>query len=491
MNTTQEAPAQTGQPVYKISDADKARQKRIQEAWEAYDGELEPPLEPMPDGRDPNVRTNRISPAIERMADFLFGDELGITVGQNDPQEAQDFLDLVWGDKEERLPLLQELCMNGSMAGQAFLRIVPNQTGDKFELVAIDPSTVFVKTAPQNCKKVLLYCIQYCEDDKQNGQDVKVHYHEEIVRIGPDGKPSTGDTGDTDTWSIQHWTMITSAGQDPEQGTWTPAGEPIPWPYPFPPMDGCPNLIRPNSPWGKPDSTKDLIAVNEALNFVQSNINSVNMIYGAPILYSNGMGQGIMEIPVGRIIGTGHPDAKISSVPIASDQANALSFSGNLRRAMDELTGVPGIATGDTSEMAKGNISGIALETFFMPLIKSTKRKRCTYGKLIIDTSKRLLILNRMSPDIKITLSWQNPLPQDDLPAIQGALAKKQLGISNRTLQEELGYDPDEEARRSQEEDAQALVNFSKGQGFPPMPPNQQPGQQPPGQGVQTQETKQ
>jgi hypothetical protein len=69
---------------------------------------------------------------------------------------------------------------------------------------------------------------------------------------------------------------------------------------------------------------------------------------------------------------------------------------------------------------------------------------------------------------------------------MQATVLKKQIGISNTTLQREEGYDPDEEQALSQAEDAQTMLNFSRGQGFPPPLPGQpmpaqpdQPGQAP------------
>src|SRR6266702_3236396 len=152
-----QTPPQTQQamPVYEITEEDRKRQKRIQAAWQAYNGELDPPLKPMEDGTDDNVLTNRCQAIVDRGVDFLFGKELDIAVEKGAPTEAQDFLDTVWGRTEQRIPLLQELGMNGAAAGTAFLRIVPDGQG-AYSLVAVDPAIVFMKTAPQNCSKVLL-----------------------------------------------------------------------------------------------------------------------------------------------------------------------------------------------------------------------------------------------------------------------------------------------------------------------------------------------
>src|SRR5260221_4165458 len=235
MTQTMQAPVAQAQPVYEISDADKARQEKIRLAWKAYNGELDAPLKKMSGETDDNVLSNRCQPIIDRGVDFLFGKEIEISVEESAPQEAQDVLDKIWGRKEARIPLLQKLGMNGGAAGQAFLRIVPGNDGS-FRLVVVDPSTVFPDTAPQDCETALLYCIQYSTTEKQNGRPVQVFYREEITRIDPDGNASRGVPDDGDTWSIQHWTQMVQHGMQPKLTGWIAAGEPIPWPYPFPPL---------------------------------------------------------------------------------------------------------------------------------------------------------------------------------------------------------------------------------------------------------------
>src|SRR6266702_2737302 len=192
------------QPTYEITDADRARQKRIALAWQADNGELDPPLKPMDDGTDDNVLTNRCQAIVDRGVDFLFGKELDIAVEKGAPTEAQDFLDTVWGRTEQRIPLLQELAMNGATAGSAFLRINPQPPVESevsgtppkqdFELTVVDPAIVVgIKTAPQNCNKVLLYCIQYSETETIDGVSREVFYREEMTANYPDpvpGKPA-------------------------------------------------------------------------------------------------------------------------------------------------------------------------------------------------------------------------------------------------------------------------------------------------------------
>lgn len=460
------------QPAYEITEADKARVKAIEAAWKAYNGDLTKPLEKMPGQPDDNVMTNRCQAIVDRGVDFLFGKELEISCEDGAPQEAQDFLDKTWGRKETRIPLLQKLAMNGAISGQAFLRIMP-EPNDTYRLIVVDPATVYVQTKPGDCETVQLYCIEYCTSQKINGKDEHVYYREEIARIDPpkiDGDNANPFIVADPTWNIQHWSRVG------DRGNWTPAGkEPIIWPYIFPPIFSCQNLPKPNDFWGQPDITPDLIGVNNSLNLVQSNINRVQKLYGAPILYANGMGEGVIDIKPGKVMRLPLPDSKITAVNIVSDVANALAFASNLRSDIDEQSGVPGVATGRISELPRGNMSGIAIELLFMPVIKKTDKKRNVYGELLIDVSGALLILNKMSGDIEVMLAWQSALPSDDLPSVQSAIAKKELGISDTTLQRELGYDPDEEMELSQTEDAQKLENFARGVGLPPALPGVKP----------------
>jgi len=492
MTQTMQAPTlrtpqtQQAQPTYEITDADKARQKKIAEAWKAYNDELEKPLVPMPGEADDNVMSNRCAPIVDRGVDFLFGKELEISTEENGPQEAQDCIDTTWGIKEARIPLLQEWAMNGGAAGQGFLRIVPDMDGT-FEIVNIDPSIVFVQTAPQNCRRVLLFCIQYSTMEKINGHWKEVYYREEIAANYPEPKNGRQASKPT-SWNIQHWTQVVlSANMQPTMTGWTAAGPPIDWPYAFPPLFGNQNLPYPNNYWGKPDLTPGLIGLNNALNLGQSSINRLFKLFGAPIIYATGVAESLIKRVVGSIIGLPLPESKIVAVPLPSDSANALKFAADLRSDTDEESGVPGVATGRIATMPRGQLSGVALELLFMPILKKTEKKRCSYGNTIIEVSKALLVLNDFSEDIKITLAWQNPLPEDDLPAVQAAVSKLEIGISRTTLQRELGYDPEEEAILKDAEDAKdqakaaavAALLPPEVPGAPPLPGQPFPAQAP------------
>src|SRR5260221_251992 len=95
-----------------------------------------------------------------------------------------------------------------------------------------------------------------------------------------------------------------------------------------------------------------------------------------------------------------------------------------------------------------------AFETSMMSL---PYKLRNLYGKLIIEVSKALLVLNGLSGDIDITIAWESPLPHDDLVSVQAGIAKLEVGVSKAEIQRELGYDPEEQAKLKQIEDKLAI----------------------------------
>lgn len=488
MNTTQ-APTNT-QPVYEVTNKDRERIEKIQRAWQAYETELEKPFQPMPDEPDPNVMGNEVLPAVDTVVSFVFGDEVEISVDQGAPQGAQDFLNTVWGRKEARIPLLQRWLMNGDMSGRAFLRIVPgpdtvNPQDRVFELVEVDPTTIFVKTAPQNCQKVILFCIEYaCDEKNALGKSVKMYYREEISRIDPDQNVAQGLPDKDTTWSIQHWTQeLTTGNMLPTNNNWIPAGDPIPWPYPFPPIFSNQNLPRPNEFWGYPGVNKALIGINEAINLVNSNINITEKIQR--ILYSNGVGEGTIDVHPNKITQLPLPESKIAAVNLQTNTASSREFAGDLRGEAEELTGVPMIASGRTAYMPSGNLSGIAIKLLFMSLLKKMNKMRCLYGNTIIEVSQALLVLAGFSEKIEITLGWQSPLPVDVLADWQAVQIKQASGVSKTTTLREMGYDPVEEAKLRAEEAAEAIKNNPIAQQSSLQGEDQQDNSNPPNQNTQ------
>ncbi len=197
-----------------------------------------------------------------------------------------------------------------------------------------------------------------------------------------------------------------------------------------------------------------------------------------------------LQMSVDGIICLPAPDSKLEKLAPMDNFTGLLAVLASLRDDMDEQSRVPAVALGRLESLPKGNISGVALALLFQPLTEKTTQKQRLYGKLIREITRAGLVLANLITveqyeDYDIGIHWQNLLPDDDLQAAQTALIYEQLGVSESTLMQRLGFNPDDEAQKKLVEGQAKMDAFSRGQGFPPQPA-QLPGQPPQPQQQQT-----
>jgi hypothetical protein len=196
-----------------------------------------------------------------------------------------------------------------------------------------------------------------------------------------------------------------------------------------------------------------------------------------------------MSIGVDDVIVLQSETATLQNLEMHSDLKSSMEFAGVIRSDMDEQSRVPAVALGRLDSLPKGNISGVALQMLFQPLIEKTILKQRLYGRLIREVTRACLVLAKKISveeyeDFPIDLHFQDLLPIDDLQAAQAAQLLLQIGVSPETVLAQLGYNADKEAEKSQAADAKKMKAYSQGQGLPPTEQMQQQ-QQLPGQPAQ------
>jgi len=443
-----------------------ARQQAMQQAWEAYNGALPDPLTVKPSDINDNVKSNRCRPIVDKGVSFLFGQVLKITSDQSAGEDAQACLDGCWGHDDNRMTMLAKLAKHGGICGHAFVKIIPpDADGDPCRLVVLDPMNMDIITAPEDIDTVLGYTITYATRDPID--NTPTQKRQTITRVDPDDDAASGAYDTDSTWIIQD--SILRGGQ------WVPLADAQVWDYPFPPVADCQNLVNSADHWGTPDLTPDLIAMNRALNFIQSNTNRIIKNHAHPYVWGVGFRAADMEMTPGKVIVLPGQSSKLEALQAYGDVGQCMAFADDLRSDMDEQSRVPAVALGRLKDLPRGTISGVALQLLFQPLIEKTIEKQRLYGDLIRDISKRMLAICGYNYDTNIELHWQNLLPVDDLAAAQTAMILSQLGVSTDTILSQLGYNPDVESEKTQVEAAKQAVNFTRGQGVPPAD-----GQEPP-----------
>lgn len=426
------------------SQQDSDRMQRMKDAWDAYRGKFPNPLSVIPNQPDDNVISNRCRPIVDKGVSFLFGSIVKIDApdGGND---LNDFLSHIWGNDDDRMTLLSQCAINGGVCGEVFLRLIPPQTGMQYpRIVVLDPLNIRLVTAPDDCSLVLAYIIEYPGVNQMRNKQI-------ISRVDPDNSAEVAGYEELDdTWTITNYQQRGMMGS--QQQVWQQVDQEE-WLYPFPPIFCCQNLPSPNEPWGEPDLTQDLIAENKALNFVQSNLARIIKYHGHPITYAIGVQAQQIQMTVDNMLCLPDPSSKIEKIAAMDNFSGLLNFMSAIRDNMDEQSRVPAVALGRTESLPRGTISGVALELLFQPLIEKTIQKRRLYGSLIREISRAALcycgyISIDDYEDFDIELHWQNLLPVDNLTASQTALNLLQLGVSQQTILQQLGYDPDAEAQK-------------------------------------------
>jgi Phage portal protein, SPP1 Gp6-like len=486
LSITQQAQALSQAPTPQV---DRDRKLVMKDAWKAYRGEFMPPLKVSANQPDDNCISNRCMPIVDKGVSFLFGQVLAIE--PNDETSKPDtrvlaFLKGLWGDDDERMTLLSQMAINGGVCGQVFLKLIPAQGEMKYpRIVVMDPLLVRVVTDPDDCSLILAYVIEYPSQNDIEKRQI-------VARIDPDNMAGIAGQADLDdTWTITNYQRKT------QSVSWQQVGPVEYWEYPFAPIFMCQNLPNPNEVWGIPDLTPDLIGLNKELNFIQSNTARIIKFHGHPKTYATGLSATQINIGVDDLLCLPSPDSKLANLEMKSNLTDQITFAMNIRGDMDEQSRVPAIALGRETSLPRGNISGVALQLLFQPLIEKTTQKQRLYGCLIRYISRAALVLAGMLSleeyeDYPISLHWQSLLPNDDLMAAQTALLLQQLGVSQYTMLSELGYDPDAEMEKVRQEQADKMANAARGQmvmAGPPQIPGMQrelPGQ--PTQGNQQQQ---
>jgi hypothetical protein len=450
---------------------DQSRKREMAMAWKAIKGELPDPLVVDKGDVNDNVKPNRIEPIVAKGQSALFGKELKIeaTNETTEPDaKVQTFLDRLWGDEDNKMIKLCKMAINGGAFGQVFLKLIPSQDpGMPPRIINLNPRIMRIVTDPEDCELHIAYIIEYLlAGDLQKRQI--------IARIDPNLNDwQTLGFDLQDYWTITTYTRKNATGERWAQIAFEE------WPYSFAPIHTCQNLPDPNEAWGRPDATQDLIRMNEAINFLCSNIQRIIKYHGHMKTWVKGVNPSQITAAIDETVVLDSPDAEMGTLAPMTEFAGLLSVLTDLRADMDEQSRIPAVAQGRIDKLTGlGTISGVALKLMFQSLIDKTTEKQRAYGALIRNVSRASLVLAGIIPperykDYPIKLHWQEIVPVNMMESWQEAILAQQVGVSKDTLLRERGYDPEEEATKREEEQAQAVVDASRGRGFP-LQKNQQ-----------------
>lgn len=149
----------------------------------------------------------------------------------------------------------------------------------------------------------------------------------------------------------------------------------------------------------------------------------------------------------GQIWSTDNPDAQITAFGGDADSPSERDHIGEVREALDKLSGVPPLASGVVRAKIGNLTSANALRVTLLGLLARTARKRITYGRGIAELCRLALtalhnagVLRTDEHDRRVRLEWPDPLPADLHEQALAAKTKQELGVPPERLLAELGY---------------------------------------------------
>jgi hypothetical protein len=394
------------------------RVDRFAKAWNAYYGRMPDSLSVKPGKPNDNVKLNFMRLVVDQSVDFLFGKEIVFEIDELKQTKAEEWLAELWRVNQKMI-FLQKLAVNGAVCGQAFVKIADG--GEYPRLIALDPGIVDVVTEPGDYETVRAFTITYPAGDVARRQ---------LIRRADGG------------WEI----IDQEKGKD--SSVWATT-ETTPWPHDWPPIVYCQNLPAPNEFWGMSDIEEDAIQLNESINFVLSNVNRILRYHAHPKTWARGVTGNNLTIGAdGTIL---LPDgAEMHNLEMTSDLDSSIELYKRLKEALHETLRSPEIASGKVENV--GNLSGVALQILYQPLLSKTQTKRRVYGTMLVELNRRLLELGGFGAGNITEIHWPEILPRDPMQERQASLLDLQLGVSQDTILRRLDFDPQLESQKRAEE---------------------------------------
>jgi len=408
-------------------------------AWAAYNGEHPRSLQKdTTDNTDDDVRINFPRLAIETGVTYLFGKPFTIQTGdetQTDMPE-EELLDAFWKPTGDGLVRLQKASKYGGISGHVVVKLQPDpdKPGPP-RLIVCNPTAFEAKTERDDADLVYEYDLLWAYDDASGT----------ILRRQRHVKNDSGLS-----WTIvDEQAFIETAGQPP---IWITLDS-VTWAWPFPAVYDCQNLPDVGY-YGAPDLTQDVIDLAYSGNRNASNLNRMVRLFAHPRYVGMGLGTlGAVTMRPGEFLNFPSDEAKVQALAEYGDIAGALQFGDSLRQAFMMLAHTPEVATGKLENI--GQLSGLAIQILYGPLVARIELKRLTYGGLIDKVSAAVLAMGGYDPETPVALNWPEVVPTDPVAEGQSLIQDEQLGASKRTLLQKRGYDPDvEEQQRGAEQDA-------------------------------------
>lgn len=361
---------------------------------------------------DDNIVMNFTGLVIDRSVSMLFGKGINFDY---ESDAAEEYLNAVFAANRKEL-LLHKIGVTGAESGTWYCKLIPE--GKEYQgklyprMVVLDPLLMSIDTKEDDIETVIAYRINYMV--RRDGKD---ELFQELTSLQDNGNWLVESGIVRNKKFIIETTVI--------------------WDNPFPPIIHGQNLPSVESVYGDPDTTPDVIELQDRLNLVSSNISKVIRLHAHPITVGKGMAGGSsIDIEPGKMLQT-TAEQQIYNVEMQSDLASSQSYMMTMRQALFDVT-----RTVDISSMNDklGALTNFGLRVLYQDSLAKNETKKQLYGDAILELNRRLLLLAGMAPE-EGHIEWPEPLPVNTTEEVQGLTFDLQNGlVSKETVSDKRGY---------------------------------------------------
>lgn len=420
----------------RVNATHSSMQGQWRKAWQYYYGNHKKALTiGAKQKKDFNIFINYIRLAVDVKVAFLFGEPgkcLEFTTdGEAQGETAEEiWLKNVW-EYNRKLTKLTKMGKNGHVCGTAYLMAKEPKAGQAFpEIVVLDPDIVQPFWDPDDVDRLEKVVIEY---DAIRPDDGRLWGERKVIEQNDAGQ----------------WT-ITQHERDPEKDEFNEV-ETLIWPYSWNPVHHCQNVVDPNVFFGLSEIEPDVIRLNDAINFIVSNMNKIIFHHAHPKTWSTNAPADQLKTNVNGVIAL-DKDSTLNLLEVSGDMAQSIAFYNELRSAFKQISSTPEVALGGIDDPAR--VSSLALKVLYGPLLMQTGQKRITYGEMLEEFCRHLLEMgDKKWVGTRVQAVWPYVLPEDPETESRTLMNDQQLGVSKATALTKRGYKPEvEKANREAEQ---------------------------------------
>lgn len=392
---------------------------------------------------------NYVRAIIDKVNNFIIGkegfthnvvDTYGEEVDEDLEKTLESLINYNW-DKNSKKVFLQKLLQMGSICGDAYVFLYPNQSKGYVEYTVLDSRVVVPKFRNGDLSDIIGYKVIKLLGTNEQKYIQKVTEYEV-------GKMTT------------YYVKETGEKADRFEVNETPND------YNFLPIIHIENIPMSDSYGGKSDM-EDIIKINKVYNEMAEDVKMIIDYYAQPTTVITGGTVGQLKRGINQIWSGLPSDANVFNLSLGEDLSASTGFLQMLKNAMHDLSGVPEEVLSKVQHIS--NTSASALQMLYQPIIQVADKKAVSYGDSISKINKMTCLMfkdsigdhplykkldeNHISKleDGNMTLEkffnryvveivWQYNLPNDRMSLLNEAQIELTQGIgSRREIMERLG----------------------------------------------------